>query len=171
MIRRFITPPLVFTHFVFAFFYFSLAVIAAVIVENIVAVKRKREGAVIILAGIVLLAVATINDNLNASFYINSINLVDVSTVIFVLSQALVLSRRLTGAFTSVETLSRELTELNTGLERQVKERTVELESAYESIKAISIRDSLTGCYNRRFMEERLPIEIERALRYGCPRR
>lgn len=163
------TPPLVFTHFVFTFFYFALAVIAAIIVENVFAVKRKRDGAAIILAGIAVLAVATINDNLNASYNIHSVNLVDVGTVIFVISQALVLSRRLTGAFTSVETLSRELTGLNAGLEAQVKERTLELECAYESMKEISFRDPLTGCFNRRFMEEQLPTEIERALRYGRP--
>ena len=163
------TPPLVFTRFVFAYFYFALAVIAAVIVENLIAVKRKRDGAAIILAGFAVLSVATINDNLNASYNVHSVNLVDAGTVIFVLCQALVLSRRLTGAFTRVEILSRELTGLNAGLEEQVKERTLELECAYESMKEISVRDPLTGCFNRRFLEEQLPTEIERALRYGRP--
>ncbi|MGV7928084.1 MAG: GGDEF domain-containing protein [Spirochaetota bacterium] len=36
-------------------------------------------------------------------------------------------------------------------------------------MKEISFRDPLTGCFNRRFMEEQLPTEIERALRYGRP--
>ncbi len=165
----FFTPPLVFTRFVFAFFYFAIVVIAAIIVENLIAVKRKRDGAAIVLAGVAVITAATINDNLAASYNLHSINLVDAGTVIFVLCQALVLSRRLTGAFARVETLSRELTGLNAGLEAQVKERTLELECAYESIKAISVRDPLTGCFNRRYLEEQLPIEIERALRYGRP--
>ncbi|HSV95379.1 MAG TPA: diguanylate cyclase [Spirochaetota bacterium] len=163
------SPPLVFTRFVFAFFYFALAIIAAVIVENVIAVKRKRDGAAIILAGFAVLSVATINDNLNASYNVHSVNLVDAGTIIFVLCQALVLSRRLTGTFTRVEILSRELTGLNAGLEEQVKERTLDLECAYESMKEISVRDPLTGCFNRRFLEEQLPTEIERALRYGRP--
>jgi diguanylate cyclase (GGDEF)-like protein len=61
--------------------------------------------------------------------------------------------------------------------------RNVELASAYDELKRlhdevsrqaellqqISIRDALTGTYNRRFLDERLKEEVMRAARYGQP--
>jgi diguanylate cyclase (GGDEF)-like protein len=54
-------------------------------------------------------------------------------------------------------------------LDRQVAERTRELESALESIRRLSALDGLTGCFNRATFNERAPQEIERAERYGRP--
>ena len=41
------------------------------------------------------------------------------------------------------------------------------LKKANEEITALSVTDSLTGCYNRRYLTERLTQEIKRARRYG----
>lgn len=54
-------------------------------------------------------------------------------------------------------------------LDRLVAERTVQLESALASIRQLSMTDPLTGCFNRRLFNERLPQEIERADRYQRP--
>lgn len=43
------------------------------------------------------------------------------------------------------------------------------LQDANEKIMTLSITDSLTGCYNKRYLEEYLPGEIKRAKRYGHP--
>ncbi|QTA87393.1 diguanylate cyclase [Desulfonema magnum] len=43
----------------------------------------------------------------------------------------------------------------------------LQLRHAYEEIKLLSITDSLTGCYNRSSISERLPREIQRARRYN----
>jgi len=40
------------------------------------------------------------------------------------------------------------------------------LKTAAEEIKALSVTDPLTGCYNRRYLNEHLPQEIKRARRY-----
>lgn len=40
------------------------------------------------------------------------------------------------------------------------------LENANKEILYLSQRDSLTGCYNRGYLNEHLPMEIKRALRY-----
>ncbi len=40
------------------------------------------------------------------------------------------------------------------------------LKKANEEIKALSITDSLTGCFNRGYLNEKLPREIKRATRY-----
>ncbi len=44
-----------------------------------------------------------------------------------------------------------------------------ELQNANYRLRQLSIRDGLTGLYNRRYFYERLAIELERARRYGHP--
>jgi len=41
------------------------------------------------------------------------------------------------------------------------------LKAAAEEIKALSVTDPLTGCFNRRYLNERFPQEIRRSRRYG----
>ncbi len=67
----------------------------------------------------------------------------------------------LTKPFNHAELLAR----INTGMRIIGLERS--LKQAYREIKALSIIDSVTGCYNRRYLEEKLPGEIKRAQRYG----
>lgn len=54
-------------------------------------------------------------------------------------------------------------------LDGLVAERTAQLEQLVEEIHRLSMTDALTGAYNRRSIEERLPSEVERAHRYGRP--
>ena len=41
------------------------------------------------------------------------------------------------------------------------------LSSALEQVKTMLITDTLTGCYNRRYLMESLPNEMKRSMRYG----
>lgn len=50
-------------------------------------------------------------------------------------------------------------------LDSQVAQRTAELEAALVEIRALTVTDPLTGCYNRRFLDERLLEEVLRAQR------
>lgn len=43
------------------------------------------------------------------------------------------------------------------------------LKEANEAIRALSITDTITGCYNRTYMDVHLPNELHRAIRYGHP--
>ena len=43
------------------------------------------------------------------------------------------------------------------------------LKRANDEIKALSVADPLTGSYNRGYLNERMPVEIKRARRYGRP--
>ncbi|HEX7011458.1 MAG TPA: diguanylate cyclase [Steroidobacteraceae bacterium] len=54
---------------------------------------------------------------------------------------------------------------LNTGRRIVTLERS--LRAANEENRRLSITDALTGAYNRRYLMEQLPREIERAARYG----
>lgn len=51
-------------------------------------------------------------------------------------------------------------------LDEQVAQRTTELELALASIRRLSTLDPLTGCFNRRFFNERIQQELDRAMRY-----
>jgi two-component system, cell cycle response regulator len=48
------------------------------------------------------------------------------------------------------------------GLERTLR-------AANERVHRLSVTDPLLGCFNRRYLNEQLPLEIERACRYGHP--
>ena len=54
-------------------------------------------------------------------------------------------------------------------LDAQVKQRTAQLQNAVEEIRALTITDPLTGCYNRRYLDERLREEVLRSQRSGRP--
>ena len=49
---------------------------------------------------------------------------------------------------------------------RELQKAHEELGAANEQIRLLSITDALTGAYNRQFLDDRLPAEIERARRY-----
>jgi two-component system cell cycle response regulator len=67
------------------------------------------------------------------------------------------------------KTLQQGISNHIVNLDRLVAERTAELEAALESIRQLSMTDALTGCFNRRLFNERLPQEVERAVRYQRP--
>ncbi len=59
------------------------------------------------------------------------------------------------------------LARIDTGMRVLQLERS--LVRANREIRALSLTDPLTGCYNRTYLEKYLPKEIERARRYGRP--
>jgi len=74
--------------------------------------------------------------------------------------------RRFLNYSRTIETKNKELTALNYGLENIVKERTAELNEAYEKMEKIALTDSLTEIYNRYYFNSALQNEISRAKRY-----
>ena len=67
---------------------------------------------------------------------------------------------------TLLENSQVRLKEYKDNLEKTVTQRTRELTQALDEIKQISVRDGLTGCYNRRYINEHFPKEFRRAKRY-----
>jgi diguanylate cyclase (GGDEF)-like protein len=57
------------------------------------------------------------------------------------------------------------LTRIKTG--RRIIELESKLNDFARQVESLSLVDSLTGVFNRRYMEERIPSEIKRAYRYG----
>lgn len=62
-----------------------------------------------------------------------------------------------------------ELNDYKNNLEALVNQRTSELEKAIEEIQKISMKDALTGCFNRGGINKYLPKEMKRAKRYNHP--
>ncbi len=60
-----------------------------------------------------------------------------------------------------------KLKKLSKNLEKRVDEKTKSLEDANEKLKLLATTDSLTEIYNRRFFDESLNNEIEKAQRYN----
>ena len=56
---------------------------------------------------------------------------------------------------------------INTGL--RILRLESSLKKAYEEIRLLSVVDTLTGCFNRRYLDEHLNQEIQRATRYRLP--
>ena len=133
------------------------------------AAVHRRSGGVSMLAASILLTIAGISDMLSTSLLFRVSNLLLPALAVFIFVQASVLSKRFSTAFDSVERLSGELARANDGLDRQVRERTKELENAYTQIKELSIKDPLTGAYNRRYLDRELVREVERAHRCNLP--
>ncbi len=59
----------------------------------------------------------------------------------------------------------------NTLLYDRLKKKHKSLEKANGEIRLLSRKDSLTGCYNRGYLNEHLQHEIKRAARYHHPLR
>lgn len=66
-------------------------------------------------------------------------------------------------------TLQSGLREHINGLDEKVAQRTDELQRLVDEVYRLSRTDALTGCWNRRAIDERLPGEVERVQRYGRP--
>jgi diguanylate cyclase (GGDEF)-like protein len=64
--------------------------------------------------------------------------------------------------------LREEVSRLEVELSRRTLERT-QLQQVITELTELSLRDSLTGLYNRRGLNERLVEELARARRYGAP--
>ncbi|GLQ31873.1 sensor domain-containing diguanylate cyclase [Litoribrevibacter albus] len=61
------------------------------------------------------------------------------------------------------------LKDLNENLQAKVDERTQELCQSNKQLEELSLKDPLTNLYNRRFFNERLSEEVQRAHRYSTP--
>lgn len=78
----------------------------------------------------------------------------------------------LTGIFvllSGVQIRINSIRRINLELEERVRQRTQELQETQEQLREQSIRDALTGLYNRHYLRERLDAEFSRALRKNHP--
>lgn len=116
---------------------YQILMFVAMLYSLIVLVRsviHKREGALIVLIGIVIVFATVINDILYYHTIIQSEELIPYGMMIFIFSQAYVVSMRFSKSFVRTEELTEELNYQNKNLEKIVNIRTQEISQQKEEI-------------------------------------
>ena len=164
-----VTPPHVFTQSLPLYQLISLVLLGYAVMIFLKATWRRREGALFTIGQMLLAGVAIINDILLYQQVVQTFNMFPFALLLMVFGQSMVLSSRLSKAFTRVEELSEQQRRWQQELEHKVAERTVELDRALSELKATSARDPLTGVANRGRLNDALETAWKRAARQQTP--
>ena len=121
--------------------------------------KVGYKSVLLIIAGLIIYFIGTVNDSLVAARVYQSIYIGEYAFSFIVIAMAYILLDKFVNLQTAYE-------EFNVGLEQKVRERTSEIDRLNRSLKDLAERDGLTGVYNRRFFNEYFDIEVKRAKNY-----
>jgi PAS domain S-box-containing protein len=115
--------------------YHILSLIAGIYILRILvlAIRRKREGAGILFAGIIILIAALINDILYDNALLKTGQFIYLGFFLFIFTQSFFLSLRFSNAFATISSQSRVLIETNKAMEQEVNERRLAEKALLES--------------------------------------
>ncbi|KAA9038127.1 hypothetical protein FW778_15350 [Ginsengibacter hankyongi] len=113
------TSPFVFRYFLHPFEIFILLTACYGLFVYTRAVKNRRPGGIYFLTGFVFLFITFINDVLYTNLIIESIHLVYVGLFLFIISQAIALSRQFFWTFSRLEIVNTQLEKINDELSRK----------------------------------------------------
>ncbi len=168
----------------------SLLIMIYVIYGLVLAFIRGEEGSTMVLIGFLSIVITFINDMLYVSNIIHTGHLISLGLLIFILTQAFLISMKFSKAYDTIDTQRIKLERTNSAyqseienrklaenevlkhrdhLEELVEERTEELQIANERLEELSRVDGLTGIANRRSLDEELDREWKRMLRMKQP--
>ncbi|OBZ17179.1 hypothetical protein A7975_04660 [Bacillus sp. FJAT-26390] len=133
-----LTPASIYTYSMLAFQVVSVLAICYVIYVSIRAYLRKREGASLNMAAVLVLLVLVLNDILFYNHIVATGDLMQLGMVFYVFMESVNLSHQFSKSFARVESMSAQLLEWNELLEVKVEERTEALEQSNASIQAIN---------------------------------
>ncbi len=169
---------------------FSLLVMLYIIYGLVLAFIRGEEGSTMVLVGFLSIVVTFINDILYVANVLHTGHLISLGLLIFILTQAFLISIRFSKAYATIELQRTKLERTNTAyqaeiesrksaehevlkhkenLEELVEDRTAELQIANKRLEELSRVDGLTGIANRRRLDEELDREWKRMLREKRP--
>ena len=169
---------------------FSLLTMIYVIYGLVLAFLRGEEGSTMVLIGFLSIVVTFLNDMLYVGNVIQTGHLISIGLLVFILTQAFLISIRQARAFATIDLQRITLARTNTAyqseiesrrqaeeevlkhkenLEELVEDRTVELKKANKQLEELSRVDGLTGIANRRRLDEELDREWKRMLRLKHP--
>ncbi len=157
--------------------------------------RRKEPGTTLIVVGAFVLFAASLNDIVFLSVWMGdhgspllrsifrSGNLSSLGLLVFVFTQSMVLAQNYAHVFDKQEEMTRQLTEINANLDEVVKKRTTalemskkeieqqkaELEKVNQVLHVLTLKDPLTGLWNRRHFDKILEMEWNRCLRNQKP--
>jgi len=118
-----LTPAKIYSHSVQPYQIITLMSCIYAIYVLILSSARKREGALIVLLGFIVLFLAVINDILYTSMITQIGYLAPFGLLFFLFFQAYLLSRRFSKAFFTIEKQSRELKDTNAACKHEIAER------------------------------------------------
>ncbi|WP_261301546.1 sensor histidine kinase [Paenibacillus andongensis] len=133
-----VTHASVYTYTMLHFQLVILALIGYALYVFVRAFMRKREGARLNMAAVVVFLVFALNDVLFDNRIIANGHLVQVGMLFYVFMESVNLSHQFSKSFARVETLSAQLQEWNDMLEEKVQERTEALEQSNESMQRVN---------------------------------
>jgi class 3 adenylate cyclase len=149
-----LTPPLFCHRFLPWFEYFILAASLFVFVVIVRAMAKRREGAPIILGGLVLLVLCALNDVLLSNGFIEGMYAASFGMFLFTLSQGIFLAQRSARLFREVESYVAELEEVNTSLERFIPKEMLDF-LGKESIVDVGLGDYIEARMSVLFLDIR----------------
>ncbi|MFQ6605038.1 MAG: diguanylate cyclase domain-containing protein [Fidelibacterota bacterium] len=158
-----------FTGLLSYYLLFVLACLVYAIGVTFRAVHLNRDGATEFAIGLIIVAVAFINDTLNAFEIFTTGYYTSFAILIFIIVQAILLARRFIATFELVDQQNVELTRHREQLEHMVKDRTSRLEEVNKRLKELSVIDALTRIPNRRRLDEYMASEWSRMRRDKAP--
>jgi diguanylate cyclase (GGDEF)-like protein len=183
-----LTPVRIFTAVNPGYQLFALCVIAYLIIRFIKIIHQKNKDAWLIIAGGLAIVLASLNDIIFLSIWMNdhslpflrsiirTDNLSAVGQLIFVFANSIVLAKRFSDSLVQEEKMTQELKAINQNLDDLVKKRTEaldesrkELERVNHTLDQMARKDALTGLWNRRHFDEAIEVEWRRCLRYQKP--
>ena len=189
------TPAKIFTIFNPAYQVFTFIVIIYIISTFIKILHRKEKGIELIIVGGLALILTSLNDivflsiwmNDHSSYFLRSLfrtgSLSSVGQLVFVFANSLVLAKKFSNALEQEEVMTAQLKEINLNLDELVIKRTealeesrekieyqkLELEKANRALQLLSLKDPLTGLWNRRHYDDTIQLEWNRTLRHKRP--
>ena len=168
----------------------SLLLMLYVIYGLVLAFIRGEEGSTMVLVGFLSIVITFMNDMLYVANVLHTGHLISLGLLIFILTQAFLISIRFSKAYSTIELQRTKLERTNTAyqaeiesrksaeqevlqhkenLEDLVEDRTAELQIANKRLEELSRVDGLTGIANRRRLDEELDREWKRMLREKRP--
>lgn len=118
---------------------YLLIVTIYIYIPIIKATKQKREGAMIFLFSYAVFSLFALNDILFLAEVIQTTNLVSTGLMIFIITLSIWQGLRQAQILNKNKALSQNLKELNIGLEKKVKERTLTIKQQSEELQRLSL--------------------------------
>lgn len=187
-----VTPAKVFTIFNPVYQAVSLVVIIYIVSMFIKLIMHKEKEVELVIIGGLILIMTSLNDIIFTNIWMNDYNypllrtlfktgnLSSIGQLSFVVANSLVLAKRFSTTFEQKEIMTMKLEQINFNLDKLVVERTEELEKsraeierqkselqeANQELKLLSLKDPLTGLWNRRHYDETMSMEWNYALKH-----
>jgi signal transduction histidine kinase len=130
-----VTPSHVFTYTTQPFQAITIAVTLYLLYGLLKAVSHKRDGAVFAFVGVFAYSVTIVIDIFFYNEWVHFGEVASYGIIILVFMTSFILSVKSAKAYRTVESLSRQMKEMNNSLEEKIKERTAQLERTNYSLE------------------------------------